>query len=75
MESQGLEVPIGTLYDFGVRERREHRIIPSVTFQVHYPQADLKVYWGNIGIMENQMETAIVYRGFIGIMERKWKLP
>ena len=28
-------------------------------------------YWGNIGIMENQMETTIVYWGFIGIMEKK----
>ena len=26
---------------------------------------------GNIGIMENQMETTIVYWGFIGIMEKK----
>ena len=25
----------------------------------------------NIGIMENQMETTIVYWGFIGIMEKK----
>ena len=29
------------------------------------------VYWGFIGIMENQMETTIVYWGFIGKMEKK----
>ena len=28
---------------------------------------------GYIGIMENKMETTIVYWGYIGIME-KWKL-
>ena len=27
--------------------------------------------WGNIGIMENQMATTIVYWGFIWIMEKK----
>ena len=32
------------------------------------------VYWGFIGIMENEMETTIVYWGYIGIMENKWKL-
>ena len=30
----------------------------------------LGLYWGNIGIMENQMETTIVYWGFIGRMEK-----
>ena len=27
--------------------------------------------WGYIGMMENKMETTIVYRGYIGIMENK----
>ena len=27
------------------------------------------VYWGYIGIIENDMETTIVYWGYIGIME------
>ena len=29
------------------------------------------LYWGYIGIMENEMETTIVYWGYIGIMEKK----
>ena len=28
-------------------------------------------YWGYIGIMENKMDTTIVYRGYVGIMENK----
>ena len=33
------------------------------------------VYRGDIGIMENEMESTVysIYRGFIGNMERKWK--
>ena len=27
--------------------------------------------WGNIGIMEKQMEATIVYSGNLGIMEKK----
>ena len=27
--------------------------------------------WGYIGIMENKMETTVVYWGYIGIMEKK----
>ena len=27
--------------------------------------------WGYIGIMENKLETTIVYWGYIGIMENK----
>ena len=33
-----------------------------------------QTHWGSIGIMENSMETTIVYSGYIGMMENKWKL-
>ena len=28
------------------------------------------IYWGNIGIMENKMETTGIIRGYIGIISR-----
>ena len=35
------------------------------------PSLAVLVFWGYIGIMENQMETTIVYWGYIGIMENQ----
>ena len=35
----------------------------------------LGLYWGYVGIMEKQMETALVYWVYVGIMEVRWKLP
>ena len=32
------------------------------------------VYWGYIGIMENQMETTLECWGYIGIMEKKMEI-
>ena len=32
-----------------------------------------RVDWGYIGILENRMETTIVYRGYIPITEKKMK--
>ena len=29
------------------------------------------VYWGYIGIMENELETTVVYWGYIGRMENE----
>ena len=29
------------------------------------------IYWGYIGIVENEMETAVIYWGYIGIMEKE----
>ena len=40
-------------------------------FLLQRQQLEVHKNWGNIGIMENQMETTIVYWGFIGIMEKK----
>ena len=31
----------------------------------------LGLYWGSIGIVENEMETSALYWGYIGIMEEK----
>ena len=36
-----------------------------------YTKRNKGIHWGSNGIMENKMETTIVYRGYIGIMENK----
>ena len=39
--------------------------------------SEIRVYWGQIGIMEKEMETTIVYLWYMGIREKKmgkWKL-
>ena len=34
----------------------------------------IMVCWSSIGIIENEMETTIVYWGYTGIMPITWKL-
>ena len=43
----------------------------TILYIMGYLRVILGLYWGYIGIMENQMETTIVYWWFIGIMEKK----